>query len=313
MTKNFLSIILLFSYLITFGQEKLENKLSEEHQNIKGTKISLIPPKGFTDGLNFLGLQQIESGSSIMILDIPGPYSEISIGITKENLLSKGVEVSKIENLTINGLPSVFVTGTQNAYGNIYTKYIFIFGSEKETIIINGIFPENLMEIGNEIKKSMRSVYYTTDIKLDPFENLDYSIDVTETKLKFSKNISNSLLFTVDGQVPTSSSDKTNLIVAKSFSPIIQENKKTFAINRLKQTPLEIENIEFTNEISINGLSGFELFALAKNKNTGITENIYQVILFSDNLYYILLGTSNDPTNKSIEDIKKAILTFKQL
>src|SRR5690606_15795154 len=115
-----------------------------------------------------------------------------------------------------------------------------------------------------------------------------------------------------DGQVPTASSDKTNLIIAKSFSEITQEDKKLFSLNRLKQTPIEIGNIEYTNEITIDGISGYEIYAKGKNKKSGETENIYQVILFSDKLYYILFGTTNDETDKSIEEIKKAVKTFKR-
>lgn len=312
MTKTIITTILFFICLTTYCQKKIENTLTDEHQNIKGTKISLIPPKGFIDGLNFLGLQQTESGSSIMIHEIPGPYSETSAGINKENLLSKGIEVSKTENLTINGLPSIYVTGTQNANGIVYTKFIMVFGTEKETIIMNGVYPENLRKIGDEIKKSMLTAVYEADKKINPFEALDYTIDVSETKLKFGKSISNSLIFSVDGQVPTASSDKTNLIVAKSFSEISLEDKKLFSINRLKQTPIEIANIVYTNEITIDEISGYEIYANGKNKKSGKTENIYQVILFSDNLYYILLGTTNDETELSIEEIKKAVKTFKR-
>jgi hypothetical protein len=312
MTRKILTTFLVFISLTVWGQKKIENKLTDQHQNIKGTKVSVIPPKGFTDGLNFLGLQQTESGSSIMILDIPGPYSETSKGITKENMLSKGVEMKKIETLTINGLPAIFATGTQNAYGNIYTKFILVFGTDNETIMINGVYPENLKKVGDEIKKSMLTVFYEPDKRINPFEALDYSIDISETKLKFGKSMSNSLIFSVDGQVPTASNDKTNLIVAKSFSQITAEDKKLFCINRLKQTPIEIENIEYTNEITIDGISGYEIYAKGKNKKSSETENIYQVILFSDKLYYILFGTTNDETDKSIEDIKKAIETFRR-
>lgn len=312
MTKIILTTFLFFACLPLFGQTKIENKLTGEHQNIKGTKVSLIPPKGFTDGLNFLGLQQTESGSSIMILDIPGPFSETSSGINKENLLSKGVEVSKTEELTINGLPAIFVTGTQNAYGNIYTKLILVFGTDSETIMINSVYPENLKKVGDEIKKSILTVFYDADKKINPFDALDYAIDVSETKLKFGKSMSNSLIFSVDGQSLTTSSDKTRLIVTKSFSQITTEDKKLFCINRLKQTPIEIVNIEYVNEITIDGVSGYEIYAKGKSKKSSETENIYQVILFSDKLYYILFGTTNDETEKSIEEIKNAVMTFRR-
>ncbi|MFC6102808.1 hypothetical protein [Olivibacter domesticus] len=272
----------------------------------------MIPPTGFIKALHFFGYQHTESGSSIMIIDMPGPYSEISKGITKENLLSKGIKVSSIENYVINQLPAIFVTGTQNADGNIYAKYILMFGTEGETFIINGVFPEKLIKIGEEIKASMLTTYYDEGKVTDPFEALDYSIDVSKTKLKFGKSAANSLIFTVDGKLPPLVDDKTCLIVTKSFSTITPVDKKTFSINRLKQNPMNIKNIEYVNEVSIDGISGYEIFASAKNKKTDETENIYQVILFSDNLYYILTGVTNDETEKSIEEIKRGIRTFKR-
>lgn len=312
MTKQILTLFLYFISVTTFGQKVIENKLTKEHQSVKGTKVSLIPPKGFADGVNFLGFQQPEKGSSIMVIGIPGPYSEVSAGISKENLLRQGVKASEIENLTINGLPATFVTGTQNAQGTMFARFVLMFGTENETIVINGAYPESLKKIGDEIKKSILTVFYEVDKIIDSFDALDYTIDVSETKLKFGKNISNNLVFSVDGKVPTDSNDKTGLIVGKSFSEIAIEDKKQFCIDRLKKTPIAVKSVEYTNEITIDGISGYEIYAKGKNKETGEADNVYQVILFSDTLYYILFGTTNDKTDKSIEEIKKAVKTFKR-
>lgn len=148
------------------AQKQTTNLLTMAHQNIIGTKISLVPPKGFVKADNFLGMQQSQSGSTIMVLDIPGPFSETSKGLTKEGFLSQGVEVTEIENFTLNNLPAIFVTATQNAYGNIYTKYVLCFGTDKETIIINGASPNNLKEISNAIKVSILSSFYDANKKL---------------------------------------------------------------------------------------------------------------------------------------------------
>ncbi len=312
MSKSILITCHLFISILSFGQQKIENKLSSKHQNIKGTKISLIPPTGFSESENFLGLQQTSTGSSIMIIDIPGPYSETSKGITKENLLSKGIELIKTEQLTINGLSAIFVTGKQQAYGNNYKKYVLVVGSENETIMINGVYTENQKKTGEAIKKSMLSVVYEADKKINPFDFLEYTIDVSETKLKLGKSMANSLIFTTDGQVPTASADKTNLIVAKSFSNVSPEDKKLFSVNRLKQSPIEIINLEYTKEISIDGLDGYEIYATGKDKKTTETENIYQVMLFNEEFYYIFFGTTSDETTLSIEEIKKAVRTFKR-
>lgn len=306
-----LTALLLLVTPFLFAQQQVNNKLTKDQQTIKGTKVSLLPAKGFTSAVNFNGLQHNESGSSIMVLDMPAPYAEISKAITSEALQAQGITVKTIEQLTINSFPAVLATGTQTAQGTGFIKYMLVFGSSTETIMINGAVPESIKKLGEEVKKCMLSVYYDAAKTIDPFDNLDYSIDVSGTKLKFGKNMSNSLIFTVDGQVPTTADDKSALIVAKSFSPITETDKKQFAQNRLKKTNLNISSVEYVNEITIDGMAGYEIYARGK-KQSGETENCYQVILFVDDLYYILFGTTNDATDNTIDDFKKAVKTFKR-
>lgn len=305
-------LISIFTFSTIFGQTKISNTLTSVHINIEGTKISLIPPEGFIKATNFLGVQQNQSGSTIMVLDIPGPFSETSKAMTKEAFLSQGIEVKEIENLTLNNLPAIFITGKQNAHGNIYTKYVLCFGTENETIMINGATPNNLNEIAKEVKTSILTCFYEADKKINPFDVVDYSIDLTKSKLQFAKSASNSLIFTTDGIIPTKSADKTSLIIAKSFSKIDIEDRKLFCLNRIKQLPVEVTKTETTNEISIDGISGFEIIAFGKNKKTRAEEKMCQVILFSDNLYYIFFGTTNLDYDNNIKEITNAIKTFKR-
>lgn len=302
----------LLSFLTVFGQKTTINVLTSEHQNIIGTKISLIPPKGFVKAANFLGLQQTQSGSTIMILDIPGPYAEVSKGLTKAGFLSQGVEVKEMENFTINNLPAILATGEQNANGNTYTKFVLCFGTDKETIMINAVSPNNLKEVAKEIKRSILTSFYEADKKINPFDVVDFEIDVSETKLIFAKSISNFLMFSTNGLLPAKSNDKTSLMVGKSFSTTKIEDRKLFSLNRLKQLPIEIIKTEETNEISIDGISGYEIIATSKDKKTGEAGKVYLVMLFSDSLYYILLGSTNRDFENNITGLKKAVKTFKR-
>ena len=302
----------LFVCLNSTGQTTLSNTLTPKHQNIKGTKISLIPPKGFDNASNFLGLQQNESGSTIMIIDLPAPFSEISKAFTKETFLTKGIVAKEIEHLTFNNLPALFVTAEQNAYGKTFSKFMLVFGSEKEIMMINGAFPNNLQEIGEEIKTSILSSYYDANKKINPFENIDYEIDVSSSKLIFASGMANSLTFTSDGKSPTQSNDKTYLIVAKSFGQMEIADKKLFSLNRLKQLPMEFVKTESIQEISIDGIAGYEVIATVKDKKTGALEKTYQTILFSDNLYYILSGGTNNDFDNNINAIRNVVKTFKR-
>ncbi len=312
MKQIILFTISFLTFAPIYGQTKITNTLTAEHITIEGTKISLIPPAGFIKAANFFGLQQNQSGSSIMVLDIPGPFSETSKGMSKEGFLSQGVEVKGVEKLTLNDLPAIFITGEQNSQGRIYTKYVLCFGTESETIIINCATPNNLNEIAKEVKTSILTSFYEADKNINMLDIVDYSIDLDSSKLQFANGASNSLIFTTDGIMPTKSADKTTLIISKSFSNTDFEDKKLFCLNRLKQLPVEITKIETTTETSIDGISGFEIIALGKDKKTSAEVKMCQVILFSDNLYYIFYGSTIQDFDNNIREITNLISTFKR-
>ena len=70
MTRKYLTILFVMTITLVSAQIKIVNKLTADYQNVEGTKISLIPPAGFTKGVNFLGFQEEASGSSIMVLNL---------------------------------------------------------------------------------------------------------------------------------------------------------------------------------------------------------------------------------------------------
>jgi hypothetical protein len=310
MYKSLIIAILIFICFSVAAQTKISNGLTSEYVNIPGTKISLIPPSGFVKATNFLGLQHDPSGSSIMIIEIPGPFLEATKGFTKEGLFSQGVVLKDIERFIINSLPAILITGQQNAHGVSYTKYIFSFGTGNETVMINGTFPQNLVNMGSDIRKSVLSAYFDTNKKIDPFETVDFEIKPEKANLKFAKSVMNSLVFNRDGNMPSQSADKTSFIVAKAFSNVTIVDKKQFSINRLKQTPYIVEQIETTEDIKIGGLSGYEIIALCKDKSTNTPIKVLQVILFRDSLYYILFGSTSENYETNIRQLKQIALTF---
>jgi len=295
-----------------YSQAIISNKLTKGHVLVRGTKISMIPPKGFTNAPNFLGFEHNPSGSTVMVLDIPGPFAETSKGLTKEKLLANGVEVKQIETMTFNGMPALFMTGEQKSAGVQFTKYVLTFGTDIETYMINGAVPKNNTQLATEVKKSIQSAVYDNMVKINPFESIDYTIDLAKGNLKFAKRVSTSLVFTADGEFPTKSPEKTSFIAAKSVSKIVINDRNTFCINRLKQTPMTIEKIGTPTPISVDGLQGFEIIADAKAKASERSEKVYQVILFGDNFYYIFFSSTSDKTDKTLTALKQVVQTFKR-
>lgn len=308
-------LILLFAAvnLVIYGQETISNKLTTEHVSIAGTKVSLIPPAGFDKSVNFTGFQQNNNSSSIMIVEIPGPFSEIIKGFTKSGLKTQGVDLIDKRDLKIDNFPAVFIEAEQAAYGIPFTKYILTFGTDSNTTMINGMFPKELSEpMSAEILESILSVVYESNKDVYPFDEIEFKVDIENTKLKYANVIANAALYTVDGKVPTESADKTFYSIARSLGEIEIIDKKQYAIDRFKKIASVTDiNPEKITDIEINGFSGYEIIAQGTNNKTGSAEQIYFVMLFNHNLYYLLIGVAEDNFENNIELFNKVTNTFR--
>lgn len=310
--KKLFTIYILALSLSCVGQQSVENKLTSAHLNVKGTKVSLIPPSGFEISTSFAGFQKNELNASIMVIEMPGPFSEVSKGFTPEGFASQSVIIDTIVTYTINGLPGVLASGQQNAYGIEFNKMILAFGSEKETILLSSAYNAEFPEAGNEILAAMLSVVYDSEKAVNPFETIDFTLTISKSKLIFARNIANTLIFTRDGQIPTSLPDKTTLVISKSISETPITDRQKFAEDRLYKLPYEILEITTHNNITIDDLPGIEIIALCRNNKSGEKEKIIQTILFTDARYYILIGSTNQKFDSNMQLLKEDMLTFRR-
>ncbi len=305
-------VLLVISLLTQNVISQTINSYSEpstNHKLIKGTNIYLIPPKDFIESANFKGYQNPNSQTSIiMIMEIPGPFGEVSKGFNAEMLSSKGMKLIGKNEILISEYNGIEIDIEQVANGLTYSKHIIIYGNDKSTTMINGIFLKSDKENEKVIKESIQTTYVNTKIKKNPRKTTDYAIDESAGKMIFTEFVANSMFFNRDGNLPTESDDKTTLIVSKSITNYLIENKKLFCTSRMGSLPNKYELIQENgvNEIEIDELKGYELYA-KNNEN----EFLYQVILFQEKGgYYIFIGTY-DKVNV-IHDIKAIIHTFKR-
>lgn len=298
--------------LIGFGQE-LPTQKTEEHQQISGTNIFMVPPISFELSNNFKGFQNPNDQTSmIMTMEIPGPYSEVTKGFNSEMLKAKGMELKSKKEIRVAEFSGLLIELDQPANGMVFSKQILIYGNEKSTTLINWVYIKDSLLLGEKIKESVLTTIVESDIKINPREALNYSLDENAGSLKFKAVIGNGMLFNRDLKTPTESVDKATLLTDKSFAKVEIENKELFCISRLKKYPDDYSVIpsKGINKIEIDNLKGFELFAKNNDKEN---EEMYQVILFGDNVgYYLFVGTYLTGSENAVNDIKNIIMTFKR-
>ena len=75
--------------------------------------------------------------------------------------------------------------------------------------------------------------------------------------------------------------------------------------------PVQITKIHSIKPITLSGLSGYEITAEGVDRKKGTPEQAYQVMLFVDNSYYILFGSSEGDFENNLKVFKKLVRTFK--
>lgn len=310
--KQITTIFFTFIYLLSFGQE-LPKEKTENHQQMSGTEIFMIPPKSFKPSTDFKGFQNPEDPTSmIMVIEIPGPFSETTSGFNSETLKAAGMELKTKNKIKVAEFDGLLIELDQPANGMVFSKHILVYGNEKSTVLINGIYLKDSVKLGDEIRRSILSTVVDSSLKIDPRESLDYTLDENAGSLKFIAVIGNGMLFNRDLKTPTQSADKATLMTDKSFAKVEIENKKLFCISRLKKYPDDFSVIpsKGINQIEIDDLTGFELFAKNNDKEN---EEMYQVILFDETgNYYLFVGTYLTGSENAISDIRNIIMTFKR-
>jgi uncharacterized protein YciI len=276
---------------------------------IPGTKCSLIPPAGFVAIKNSGGFEDPQSGATIMVNELPASYQESAMGFGEEKLAAMGMTLVSKKTLDVNNLAATLFHVTQVKRGVTYVAHLLIFGDEETTVLIKGYYPDSAKAImSRKIIDAVLSTTYDKAQDDDPLEAAPFTLDVG-TDLKPAKYVAGILLYTRDGEVPTSG---PLLLVTSADNDSSTANPKKFAETGWnKITSDDFVTTEKTQEITINGLKGYEFIGKAET-NRGRTMLYYFVILFdTDGSYHTLLGKSMANADKSLKIYKRIAATFR--
>lgn len=274
--------------------EHIDTNLSDEQQqyvSFPAAGVKLVRPSGFDDAENFHGFQQPSTQSSVMVMMIPGPFSETTRGFTAEQLKTRGMTLRSKANIAIDGNAGVLLSVTQNAYGTEFAKWIVAFGNENETTLVTATFPKSEeTNLSNQLKAVVLSTKIDDAPAPPPGADVGIAI-VPSANLKITRGVGKMLVYTKDGTIPAKSPEDPLFIAAPSLSNVPIDNKRKFAVQRLFQTAhTKIGSVTSNNEITIDGLDGYEILAEGEDADSGTPLRIYQVVLYDDGSYILMQG-----------------------
>ncbi len=258
---------------------------------VPGTKVSLAPPADFVASERFPGFQHNASGSSIMVTEMPAPISQTKPGMTKEGLAKRGMTLELSEDKKIAGRDALFLTIKQTGNGISFRKWLAVFGTEKETILIAATCPDvHVEEFGEKLKQSILGATWREDSKVGMFDGLTFRI-VEQPGLKFASRVSNMLMFNKDGSRSPSATGDPLLIVGSSVGDSPDGKVEDLSKDRIQHIS-GISEIAITDgkTVTIGEREAYELVANGKDTASGTPMLVYQFMLIKGSTYYIVQG-----------------------
>jgi hypothetical protein len=259
---------------------------------VPGTKVSLVPPASLKPSERFPGFMDEETNSSIMITELPVPYSEIANGFTKDALAAKGMSMLSKKEISLNGRPGILLHVGQEARSIAFLKWMVLTGNEKETVLVTATFPEEMKaQLSSVMEQSALSVQWDAEEKIDPLAGLNFSFS-DDPSMRFAKRFSFGVIFTKDGALPGKPPNDPFFIIGPSVSQEAISDIKKFAEGRLMQ----IERasgiaIKKQSDVTIAGLPGSEIVAEARWKDLPDSPVVvYQVLLLDGKDYFLMQG-----------------------
>ncbi len=308
-----LILLPLLAYLQTINNNTTA-LLDSNYVKISGTRISLFPPEGFYKATKFAGLKEPKSGASIIVAEMDKSIKIIKSGFTKQGFKTQGINLLHTSTEYIGNEKALFYKATKKTGDILFYKLILIFGNNNSSVMISSTFLDDFdSEVSKNIEDCLLSAHFDSEFQFSAESSLGFKINTEGTKLKFAKSFPGTLIYTSDGNFPDQQKDGVSFKIGSSLGKVKIAEPKTFALERLNSLPYEIlEKPEFL-KLKINNLSGYGIVAYGKDKETGIKILIYQVLLYTQESYYLMIGTAYDNFESNLSLFIHTASTFERI
>lgn len=307
--------MIMFSQSINSKAVERTNNISASYVDVTGTKLKIIPPKGFSPSTKFTGFNHELAGSSIVITEIPGDVNKNMIGFDKKYLIKSGVVVDKQTFYKINGFDALLIEGQQVAYGKTYYRVMLLIGDIYRSYLVSAsMISTSSQKHVAEVKESVLGVIYEPQKASDITDRFDFTVNVNGTGLQKANMMLSSLTYTDDGNMPSKTQEKTSMTIRKAtLTKAITEDEKKLLCRKLFDVyPLDwnTDAKRDPKPFKAGNLSGYEIYSIGKNKELYKTELIYQVIVFNGLDYYVITGLTYGKFEENIAMFKKVAATL---
>lgn len=304
-----MKVKLFLFFLLTMNVFSYNNQNVADYINIKGTRLSIIPPKDFTESKTIIGLEKGEI-AAIQVMDLVGGNFESNTATySKAEFERKGITVLEFKELTIDGFKAKFA----NVKGKNDLELIqIVFGDATFSVMVNAIYPSSLRdELLPDITNSLLKVKYDKKKIVDPFAASHFIVVQNTSKFKFVKASANMFIFSENGIDKESyESEPIALITSYPFDKTMtKETVIESMVNGLLQQRFIKKEIKNTSKKNINDYEAMEIeLYLEHNSKDKLA---FMTVLIKDNIVISFSGMAESNFEENISEFKKLTSSIK--
>lgn len=256
---------------------------------VPGTSVALAPPPGFSASARFPGFERADVQASIVVTEVPGPFAELTRGMTAAGLATRGMTLILSTARQVPGKRAFLLHVSQAMAGTTFLKWMLVAGDANASVMVVATFPKSAeLELSEVLKTSVLSAVFDVSSEKDHFEGLPFRISPSPA-LKIAGRMSNMLILSESGDVKPQGPDAALFVIGSSLAPVALTNLQAFAQARARQTK-QLTRLRISQEgaRTIDGIAAHELVAEGTDVSTGRVVTLYQIVL-PDNGGYVLM------------------------
>ncbi|MFL5744136.1 MAG: hypothetical protein ACJ751_05690 [Niastella sp.] len=286
----------------------IQNNKTNQHVNIPGTRLYIIPPASFTLSQSPAGLQK-SGNAAITVTDlVGGNYYTNAANFNKAGFDQRGIKTFDFQEIKVNGYPAKYVSLQGDANARMYW---LVFGDTTFSTMVMGVYPETDATTGKEILSALNTIYYDKNYKIDPFASAAFSIDDSRSTFKFFHYTTNMYVYTINGQDNKDDPDApflvlTQMPVEKGMSA---KNVGDMMLSKLEGYGLTNTTIKNGSSEKINGYDAYE--AEVHGQMHGKPSIMYQCVIANGDNVISMQGVAKTNFDENLAAFKGLAHTIK--
>jgi hypothetical protein len=259
---------------------------------VRGTHVWLPWPEGFIETPQWPGLGDPRSGAVIAVTELPHPYS--LQGLTGEHLEQRRIRLLSREPLQAGAHEGILLHVEQEQHGTLFDKWLAAFGDTRGWVmVVASCRAENASSLSSLLRTLVMAARWAPDLEqpdLPPF------LFDAPSGFQPAQRIGHGVLYTEDGRVPGPGSEEPSLTIAPLplSIPSSALNPRELSEASLGRMPgVEEVELESAGPVLMRGMRGYEVVALARERNTARALIIYQLVLSSPNGFILAQGRAS--------------------